>query len=167
MFKMLLALMFLTLGAPMWALPTTIMSPQPVGSTNFSFYGFPLYSAVLYTKNGTSYVPNEPFVLELNYKRNFSQKQFVDATLSEMKRIEGTLNDRAALQSKFNSCFRDVSSGDIFTAANNSPSQVDIYLNGTKTCRLKSTEISKRFFAIWLSENSRSPRLSRILRGQE
>jgi len=167
MFKTLLALILFSIAAPVWASPSAIESPEPVGSTSFTFYGFPIYSAKLYTSNGMAYVPSEPFVLELNYKRNLSQKQFVSATLSEMARMEGALNDRVSLQSEFTSCFRDVSKGDIFTAANNGPSQVDIYLNGTKTCRLKSTEISKRFFAIWLSENSRSPHLSRILRGQE
>ena len=166
MLKWILSCAFVLISSAVWGVPNVIASPKAVGKASFSFYGFKLYSAVLYTEGGVAYTPKNPFVLELDYKRTVTQQQFIDATLSEMERIEGQIYDGAALQSEFAACFRDVSNGDMIAANNVGPSQVDFYLNGDLTCRLKYTGISSRFFAIWLSDKSRSPRLSRALRGE-
>ena len=149
-----------------WSLPPVISSPKPLGTAQFTFFGATLYSATLYTENGKAYSSSAPFILELTYKRSISAQNLIKATLSEMKRM-GNLNDQKNVETSLSKCFRNVKNGDRFAAVNVNASTIDFYFNDQKTCTFNQSNISKAFFDIWLSSNSRSPAQSAILIGNK
>lgn len=165
MLKVVLSAGLLAVASPVFGQPKTIDAPQPIGSAEYTFFKIPLYRSVLYTENGKPYSPNAPFALQLTYKRSVSLTQIVNATIVEIDRIHGAIADRDTLQSKLKSCFRPVNSGDVFIATRRTASTIDFHFNGRKTCTLNHPNIAADFFAIWLSDKSRSPKLSRALRG--
>lgn len=155
----------LSLSVQALALPPTITSPKAIGNAQFSLLGLPLYSATMYTENGAAYNKNEQFILELTYRRHITAANLIRATLSEMDRM-GNLSDRGTLEASFGACFRDVKKGDQFAAVHKGRNTIDLYLNDQKTCTLSAPNISARFFGIWLSNDSRAPKLSKTLRGE-
>ena len=140
-------------------------NPAEVGSATLSFLGFTVYRGRLFTEEGRSFAPGEPVALEIIYNRDFSAEQMLDTTRSELERVEPGRPGQDALVDRLADCFRDVSRGDQFLAASESPDRLRLWLNGTQTCDVRGDEIGKRFLSIWLSDNSRFPRLSRQLRG--
>ncbi len=145
------------------AIPQAISNPKQIGSSNFRFLGTKIYSAKLYTENGAPYHPNEAFILELKYDRNFSKSQIIKASLDEMSRLG---RPRPDIKNALEQCIRNVATGDRFAAVNKSSNRIDFYLNDQKTCTINARGISADFFAIWLSNNSRDPNGSRALKGQ-
>jgi len=148
--------------------PIATLTPemQMRGAVNFNLFGFRIYSARLYTPEGQQFSWANPVALELNYNRTISQERLTSVTLSELKRLEEGRSDYASLEPKLNTCFRDVKDGDQFLALGKDKNTIEFWFNGARTCRLSHTEIRKRFLGIWLSEDSRAPRLSQRLRGE-
>lgn len=140
-------------------------NPSEVGSATLNFFGFTVYRGRLFTENGRAFTPGEPVALEIVYNRNFTADQMRDTTRSELARVEPGRSDQDALVGRLADCFRDVARGDQFLAASETPDRLRLWLNGTQTCDVQGDQVGKRFLAIWLSENSRFPRLSRQLRG--
>ncbi|MGY6411698.1 MAG: chalcone isomerase family protein [Alkalilacustris sp.] len=142
-----------------------IENPTEIGSATLNFFGFTVYRGRLFTEDGRAFTPGEPVALELVYNRNFTAEQMLDTTRSELARVEPGREGQDALVETLAGCFRDVGRGDQFLAASESPDRLRLWLNGALTCDVEGDEIGKRFLSIWLSENSRFPRLSRQLRG--
>lgn len=140
-------------------------SPTQIGAASLSFFGFTIYRGRLFTENGRDFVPGEPVALEIIYNRSFSAEQMLDTTRDELARVEPGRPGQDALVDTLAACFRDVSRGDQFLAASDTPDRLRLWLNGSLTCEVEGEEIGKRFLAIWLSDNSRFPSLSRRLRG--
>ena len=140
-------------------------NPSEIGSATLSFFGFTIYRGRLFTENGRDFVPDAPAALEIVYNRSFTAEQMRDTTRDELTRVEPGRDGQDALVERLAGCFRDVSRGDRFLAASEGPDRLRLWLNGTLTCDVEGDEVGKRFLAIWLSDNSRFPRLSRQLRG--
>lgn len=135
------------------------------GEATFRWLGLPLYTARLFTPGGGALSWAKPVGLELVYARNISRQSLVDATVSELERIEGSRADHGVIGQKLVPCFRDVSDGDRFVATTTSADEVQLFFNGARTCRVRHEDLGARFLNIWLSDDSRSPALSRQLRG--
>ncbi|MEO3416379.1 chalcone isomerase family protein [Roseovarius sp. CAU 1744] len=140
-------------------------TPALRGEATFRWLGVPLYTARFFTPDGQALSWQKPAALQLIYARDFSRQSLVDATMSELERMEGTRADHAELAQKLVPCFRDVGEGDQFVAIATTTDEVQLYFNGAPTCQLRHAEINARFLGIWLSDNSRAPELSRRLRG--
>ena len=140
-------------------------SPEMRGEATFRWLGLPLYTARLYTPRGQALTWTRPIALQLIYARNISRQALVDATVSELERLEGSQADHAVIGEKFATCFRDVGDGDQFVAVSEARDEVKLYFNGALACSVRHDDLSARFLNIWLSDNSRSPNLSRQLRG--
>lgn len=146
--------------------PPGLTNPAIVGQARLSFLGFAAYDAILFTENAAPYTPGKPVALELTYRRQFTAKQLTDATATELKRLFGASADMMAAAQRLGTCFRSVNAGNRFTAVSRNANDLQLYLNGTRTCQLGDPQIAQRFLAIWLSDQSRYPSLSRQLRGQ-
>ena len=138
---------------------------QMRGEATFRWLGLPLYTARLFTPGGGALSWANPVGLELVYARNISRQSLVDATVSELERLEGSRADHGVIGQKLVPCFRDVAEGDQFVATTTSADEVQLFFNGARTCRVSHENLGERFLNIWLSDNSRSPALSRQLRG--
>lgn len=138
-----------------------------VGSGDFSWFGFNLYSARLWSPVAPP-TWERPFALELTYRRQLTRDSLVRASLDEMRRIAGASVDEARLarwEGEMRGAFVDVQPGQRITG---------LYLPG-KGCRFYVDEqfhrevtdaaFARAFFAIWLDERSRAPQLRRALLG--
>ena len=137
-------------------------APNLQGSARVRAMGFRLYDAELWTpRNG--FRPERPFALSLTYKRTFSARQLVDATIKEVARIEGQRPaDHKGLE-KLMTCFADVRPGDRITGVSQGADQASFYVNGARSCRITYPRFSKRFFGIWLGPATRDPGARRLL----
>lgn len=143
-----------------------LLDPQLKGQARLSILGIVAYEGRLFTEGGTAFAPDSPAALELIYRRNFSAAQLARATRSELERLYPDAGGMEANIAAIQTCFRDVNDGDSYLAVSQSPDALTLWLNGTQTCRLTQSGIGQRFLSIWLSDESRYPRLSRQLRGQ-
>lgn len=135
------------------------------GEATFRWLGLPLYTARLFTPGGQALAGANPVGLELIYARNITRQSLVNATVSELERLEGSQADHGIIGQKLAPCFRDVTDGDRFVATATKANELQVFFNGARTCRISHEKLGARFLNIWLSQNSRSPALSRQLRG--
>ncbi|MCV6547070.1 MAG: hypothetical protein OIF56_07290 [Cohaesibacter sp.] len=142
-----------------------LSAPDKIGQVDARFLGLRLYSAALFTEKGTPFRWQRPFALELTYKRSFSRKRLVSASLSELERVEGKQADHKSIETKLNGCFKAVKARDRFVAIPQGKNSVSFLLNGRQTCRINHSNIRKRLLGIWLSDTSRDKQASRRLRG--
>lgn len=140
-------------------------NPTVIGSASLNFLGFTVYHGRLFTENGRDFRTGEPVALEIVYNRSFSAGQMLDTTRDELARVDAGRADEHALAESLSECFRVVGRGDQFLAVSDNPDRLRLWLNGNLTCELEGNEVGNRFLAIWLSDNSRFPSLSRQLLG--
>ena len=161
-----LASLLLALWVPAaQAKDTGLAAPVKLGEATLRVLGKTLYSATLHTEGSAQFSWSQPLSLRLDYAYGFTATQLVKATGREIERIEGQRPDQAALLAKLAPCFRDVGPGDSFVALSTASDKVALRLNGQQTCAVTYPRLRQRFLGIWLSPDSRSPRLSRQLRG--
>jgi hypothetical protein len=159
--------------SPVSAQTTTGMSvtlfdnARPAGQATLRWLGFRVFDAALFTPRGQQYSDNLTVALRLDYHMRFSRSDLVTATVSELKRLEGTQPDHKELETLLGQCFADVTRRDSFLAYGATRDKIAFYRNGARTCELSSPDIRSRVLAVWLSPESRFPALSRKLRGQE
>ncbi len=132
------------------------------GQATFGHFGFAVYDARLFTPEGAALDWQADFGLELTYRRNISQKALIDSTLAEMQRIGHIAPPRPALAD----CFRDVRKGDRFLAVTQGADRIAFLFNGTPVCTLSHTGIRVGFMSVFLGDDSRSARFTRLLRGE-
>lgn len=134
---------------------------QQLGEAEFRYFGLKLYDARLFTKDGGAFDWTQDFALEIIYARRFSQKALVKSTMDEIARA-GRNSPKAEA---WNTCFRTVQKEHKYIAVTQGADQVDFFLNGQQVCGLKHTGIARSFMGIFLSENTRSAKFTRALRG--
>lgn len=158
------------------ALPVAALAKTPLeragvpnavrmSSASVTLLGIRLYDAALYTPHGGAFRPDQPHALELTYARDFSRGRLLSSTMSELVRLEGQKADHPTIESILESCLRDVSRGDRLAAVAPDAGTLSLMFNGVTACRLHQKDIGTRFMGIWLSPDSRSPDISRRLKG--
>lgn len=143
-------------------MPTALTGTEQRGQATFRYLGLQVYEARLFTEGGGPLDWSQDFGLELTYQRKLSQNDLVEATLREMKRMGNVPPIRAQLER----CYQGVRPGDRYLAVSKGPDQVSFWRNDRAVCTLSQKGIKTHFMAIFLSENSRSPRFTRALLGQ-
>lgn len=144
----------------------SVKDPGAIGQVVFRWLGVPLYEATLFTPSRRAFDWSTPLALQLVYARDISGKALIDATLSELRRIEGRQADHREIGAKLGRCFRDVRDGDSYVAIAGAPDRIGFWLNGTRVCEFRHAGAKQRILGIWLSDDSRSTRLARRLRGE-
>lgn len=145
--------------------PLPVDEIKPIGDASFKKAIFHLYDASL-CAGQDSFVWENPFAITLDYKRKFSSDMIVKATMIEMARLSGREQQEfETLRPTVTQCFPDVVKGDIITGISLDENKAEFYLNGTRSCEVDWPGFREDFFGIWLSDESRAPRKSKVLRG--
>lgn len=111
---------------------------------------------------------DQPFALELTYRRNISRDTLVDTSLDEIRRI-----DAQALQAgreaewarQMRQAFVDVQDGTRITGVYLPGEGCRFYVDGQLQHVVEDLEFARAFFSIWLDPQTRSPKLRAALLG--
>lgn len=139
---------------------------QKIGEAHLSYLFWDIYQATLYAPQG-QFQPEQAFALELSYLRAIKGREIADQSIVEI-RSQG-FNDEIKLatwHSQLRQIFPDVHKGISLTGIYNGRGKTIFLQNNTEIGHIDDAEFSRAFFAIWLGENTRSPRLRRQLLGQ-
>lgn len=139
-----------------------------VGSGEFSWFGFKLYNARLWSPV-TPLAADTPFALELTYRRAISRDDLVQASIDEIKRLSGSAVSAAQLaqwQAQMQQSFVDVQAGTVITGVFRPGQGVQFYVGQQLQHEVKDPQFAQAFFAIWLDPRTRNPALRQQLLGQ-
>lgn len=137
---------------------------QIVGSGELTWLGATVYQASLYAAEG-DYQPALPHALKIDYAFGFSADQLARQSLKEIERIHGKQSDRDNLQEQLQAVFRDVEKGEHILGVHYPGQGAAFYSDGELLGRLESPRLAGMFFGIWLSPETREPRLRTQLLG--
>jgi hypothetical protein len=138
-----------------------------LGQGDFRKFGFLVYTARLYTP-AEKFDTQAPFALELTYHRNIERDALVDASVKEIRRIQGDTVSEAQLQAwrgQMQQSFVDVDEGSRLTGVYLPGKGAQFYVGDQLKSEIKDMAYAKAFFAIWLDPKSRDPDLRQQLLG--
>jgi hypothetical protein len=144
-----------------------VPAAQRLGEGDFSWWGLRLYSARLWAA-GPVQRWDEPFALELRYHRSLSRDTLVEASLAEMRRLDGgsmTAQRSAQLTALLQQAFVDVRPGMRITGVYLPGQGCRFYVDGKLSREITDPVFARAFFAIWLGPNARDPQLRQRLLG--
>lgn len=159
------ALMPRPASADLSAAAKAVPAASLVGEGKMTFLGFGIFEAELYAPNG-QYSPNKPFALKLTYLRNFKGAAIAEETAKQMRR-QG-MKDGPALQNwvaRMTRIFPDVAKGQSLTGVRDTAGNTVFYSGSKAIGSIKDPEFTRRFFAIWLGNNTQNPDLRNKLVG--
>ena len=147
---------------------TGLASAQFSGTGKLTFFGLNVYDASLWVSPG--FKPNDfenhAFVLESHYFRAFSAENIAKRSLEEMQRIEKIPEPTAELWlTTLRDVLPDVKKNDCLIGVHKPGSGVSFWLNGKRSGEIRDVELSRQFFAIWLSPKTSEPKLRKALLG--
>lgn len=149
--------------AALFPLPANGAAWQQWGSGEMRFFGLRLYRATLWVAGAG--IEHAPHALSLQYRRNFSRQQLVDASLDEMSRLDadGIASQAARWQTELQRVFPDVKEDDRIVGIHLPGQGARFYHQGRLTGEIQDAELARRFFAIWLDPRTRSPEVRALL----
>jgi hypothetical protein len=139
------------------------------GSGELTFLGLSIYDARLYRSAGAhgDCAPDEPFALQLVYKRRLYGELIAARSVEEMSKLGfGTAEQRARWGDLLKTILPDVDAGDFLTGVNVPRRGVRFYQNGKPIGAIDDREFAQAFFAIWLDPRTSEPALRRQLLGE-
>lgn len=155
-------------GPPGWAdWRNEMPGAALVGQGAFTWFGWRIYEARLWSPS----VPvswEQPFALELTYRRELSRDTLVQASLDEMRRLGGASVDAARLavwESEMRKAFVDVQPGQRITGLYQPGQGGRFYVDGELRHAVTDADFARAFFAIWLDVRTRHPELRQELLG--
>ena len=126
------------------------------GETLTSFFGVSLYNGTLFAPVDKPFNIDGNYALSLSYLRSFKVKTLIKSTIKEIDRIQGmTIEEQKNLSNLLFNCFVNVSKGDRITAIAIHKNEISFFYNGKKQCDLEMANIRRKFFSIWLGNNTR------------
>ncbi|MBH3342005.1 chalcone isomerase family protein [Pseudomonas mendocina] len=138
-----------------------------VGSGDFSWFGFSVYNAKLWSPERRVDF-QQPFALELTYRRSISRETLVDTSLDEIRRINGQPLDPEQQDDwtqQMRQAFVDVQDGTRITGLFLPDEGCRFYVDGKLQHVIDDPEFARAFFSIWLDPRTRSPKLRAALLG--
>ncbi|MDN6858977.1 chalcone isomerase family protein [Pseudomonas sp. CAN2814] len=145
----------------------TLPSAAPLGSGEYRWYGLRLYSATLWSDSERPW-PDQPFALELTYHRSLGRDTLVQASIEEIRRLQGDAVDEVTLarwSAEMGRAFADVSAGDRLVGVSVPGQGCRFYLNDQLRHEIADPRFAAAFFAIWLDPRTQAPELRRELLG--
>lgn len=137
-----------------------------VGTATLKVLWFEIYDARLETDTGYFSDLGEPMLLQLTYKRNIQQHELLSETRQQWLR-QGIQADRFnPWIEQLAKIWPDIRKQDSLTFYQDQQSHGHFYYNGRYIGSVAQPGFSQAFLAIWLSDNSAFPQLSRALRGE-
>lgn len=171
----------LCLLAPLsWALPahadtppqelsTALPAAQLQGQGRLRFFGLHVYDIRLWTP--VDFAPqrwaDSPLGLEIEYGRTLYGEKIAERSLDEMKR-QGDLPAASAEQwlGQMKRLFPDVNAGDRLTGVHRPGIGARFYFNGRLLGEVADADFARRFFGIWLAQQTSEPDLRERLFGR-
>lgn len=138
-----------------------------IGSGDFSWFGFSVYNAKLWSPVQRVNF-QQPFALELTYRRDISRETLVDTSLDEIRRINGGTLGRKQQEDwaqQMRQAFVDVQDGTRITGVFLPAEGCRFYVDGKLQHVVDDPEFARAFFSIWLDPQTRSPKLRAALLG--
>lgn len=130
-------------------------------------FGFQVYNVHLWTPSGAAFDASKPYVLDLQYLRNFSAKQLAERSIDEM-RGQGTGSEAVYPKwlNEMQRVFADVKEGDRLTGVVTAAKSAKFFYNGSFRGEIADPAFADAFFGIWLSDKSSQPRVRNLLLGK-
>ncbi|KAF1061456.1 MAG: hypothetical protein GAK45_02221 [Pseudomonas citronellolis] len=140
---------------------------RAVGSGDFTWFGLRLYSARTWSP-ATPLNWAQPFALELTYHRRLSRDTLVEASVDEMRRLQGDKLSEAVLErwtAQMREAFVDVQPGMRITGVYLPGEGCRFYVGDQLRHQVADVAFARAFFAIWLDPRARDPQLRQRLVG--
>jgi hypothetical protein len=151
------------LPPPVTAEHTTL---QLRGKKLFTYFGFKVYNAFLWTTQGTESL-KETFALDLNYLRNFTSEALSQRSIDEMVgQGVGNETQHAKWMEDMKRVFPNVKPGDRITGLSLPGKMARFYHNGKHTGDVNDPAFADAFFGIWLHPKTSQPELRKALLAQ-
>jgi hypothetical protein len=153
-------------GAPEPTLSAALQDKKNVGSARLRYWGFDVYDASLYARQGFDIqrFEDQRFGLELSYLRAFKGSDIAERSIDEMKGLAAIEPAQARRWlSAMSALFPDVQRGDRITGVHVPGSGARFYLNGRLLGEVADDAFSRLFFGIWLSPKTSQPRMRETL----
>jgi Chalcone isomerase-like len=154
-------------------LPPAVAAQMPDvkvrGGGELTFLGLSIYDARLYRDAGAQgdCAPDEPFALQLTYKRRLYGEKIAARSVEEMTKLGyGTAEQRARWGELLKKMLPDVEAGDFLTGVNMPKRGVRFYQNGKPIGVIDDREFAQAFFGIWLDPRTSEPALRKQLLGE-
>lgn len=139
---------------------------QPTGRGRMTFWGLSVYDAALWA--APAFRPEDfaahPFVLELQYLRDFSAEDIARVSLEQMRR-HGRFDEAQAArwQAQLAALLPPVRRGDRIAGLNLPGQGARFFHNGRPVGDVPDGQFARLFFAIWLGEATSEPALRQAL----
>lgn len=174
----LLSLLLGLIGAPVFVAVAHAQAPPAhvakyfadarlAGIGKYTWYGFHVYDARLYVPEAgidRRDPAGAPFALELTYRRALSGRAIADASRDEIERLDfGSAESRARWHAQMLDLFPNIERDHTLAGVNLPGRGVRFYLDGRALGSIDDTQFARAFFAIWLDERTRAPRLRESL----
>lgn len=154
-------------------LPAAVSAQLPEvtvrGGGELTFLGLSIYDARLYRDANArgDCAPDEPFALQLTYKRRLYGDLIAARSVEEMTKLGyGTAEQRARWGELLKKMLPDVAAGDFLTGVNVPRRGVRFYQNGNPLGAIYDREFAQAFFGIWLDPRTSEPTLRKQLLGE-
>ena len=144
-----------------------IADARLLGSGTFTWFGVTLYNARLWSP-ATNFAWDQPFALELTYRRALSRDTLVKASVDEMRRLGGRGLEPATLERWthiMEAAFVDVRPGMRITGLYLPGRGCRFYVDDQLREDVDDIAFARAFFAIWLDPQARDPQLRQQLLG--
>lgn len=165
--RLILLACFVAAGAQ--ALPEAVRAGEPGwrqwGSGEMTWFGISLYRATLWVAGADPGNSPEsgPIALQLDYRRDIPRERLVQSSLDEMRRLGADEAQLARWAPELRRVFPDVKEGDSIVGVHHPGRGASFYHRGQATGEVIDAEFARRFFAIWLDPETRSPALRAAL----
>jgi hypothetical protein len=138
---------------------------QIIGAGEFRLFGFEVYDARLWSAT-RPLAADQPFALELIYKRDISRDDLVKASVDEIRRLSGTLvspEQLAGWQVQMQQSFVDVQDGTRIIGVYLPGQGARFFVGQQLQHEVKDPQFARAFFDIWLDPRTRNPELRQQL----
>lgn len=138
---------------------------QSIGKAELSILWFDIYQSELKNPSGKFNSISDPMSLTLTYQRAISKQDLVDETISQWQKQNVRLNQSNEWAQQISQIWPDINKNDQLTFYQDGDLNGHFYLNGELIGSIEDPVFTQSFLAIWLSENSDYPDLTKALKG--
>ncbi|WP_163937650.1 hypothetical protein [Paraferrimonas sp. SM1919] len=138
---------------------------KTVGSAKLKVLFWDIYTAELLTPDGRYSNLEQPLKLKLTYWRDIDRQVLTDETRNQWQKLGLYDQSDESWLTEINQLFPNIRKGEELTLVRLEDQQVLLLHQGIELARLENSQQVNDFFAIWLSENSNYPKLTKKLTG--
>jgi hypothetical protein len=152
-------------------LPAPLKEREPaltlLGSSTLHWFGIHVYDVALYTE-AKPYATNTTALLSLRYAISIKHKRLQETTLQEWKRLnKGTPEQREAWIKQLDTIWPDIKSGESLSAFRQQDGPTVFYFGDRLLGEVADAAFGPAFFAIWVDEQCRYPKVRKGLLNEE